>query len=127
MTALSSFVGSLVPVARAAAIEKLFGQGAGLAEMWASICSTLGFCNLGQAAPVYFYARIVEFLFLMTGGVAVIMVIYAGIKMQLSQGDESGLEEAKKVLMYALGGVVLSIAGYGIVRYIYVLLVAGSA
>lgn len=82
------------------------GSGPGVDEMWGTICGTLPYCDLGTGAAAFFSQRIVNFLFPLAVGVAICAIIYAGIKM--ITGGEEGFTEAKTIMMYALGGLVLA-------------------
>lgn len=83
------------------------GSGPGVDEMWGTICSSLPYCDLGTEAPAFFSQRIVNFVFPLIVGAAVCGFIYAGIKM--ITGGEEGFGEAKTIIMYTLGGLVISI------------------
>jgi len=61
---------------------------------------------------------IVTVLFGIAGALAVGMIIYAGIKMTMSQGDSSKVEQEKKTITYAVIGLIVVIASYAIVRLI---------
>ncbi len=97
-----SFFLSLIETAHAQV-----GSGPGVDEMWDTICSTLPYCDLGTDAPAFFSQRIVNFVFPLIVGAAVCVIIYAGIKMVT--GGEEGYGEAKTIITYALGGLILSI------------------
>ena len=98
------------------------GANQGIISMWATICQTLPFCNLGANAPAFFLAKVVRFIFFTIGGVAVCVIIYAGIVLVMSEGSEESWSEAKKIIIYALGGIILAIMGSAIVTYLTVTL-----
>lgn len=98
MSLLSLFVGT----AHAAPS----GAGAGVSEMWSTICSTLPFCDLSTSAPAFFGQRVVSFLFPLIVAAAVCVIVYAGIKM--ITGGEEGYGEAKQIILYAVIGIVLA-------------------
>jgi len=50
--------------------------------------------------------------------VATIVIIIAGIRMVISQGDEGGVEKAKKTILWAIIGLVLILIAGGIVQVI---------
>lgn len=52
------------------------------------------------------------------GFVAVIMFVYAGVLWVVSGGDEGQIEKAKKIMTYAVLGIVVIILSYSIVRFI---------
>lgn len=101
-------------IGRAEAVE--VGSGPGVGEMWASICTTLPFCNLGTAAPAFFSQRIVSFLFPLIVAAAVCVLIYAGIRM-ITKGEE-GYTEAKTIFLYVALGIVLSLLTSAIVAFV---------
>ena len=56
-------------------------------------------------------------LFLM-GAVSVIMIIIGGFRYVTSQGDQTQMQSAKNTILYAVIGVVVSIAAYAIVSFV---------
>lgn len=114
----------LVPVAQAVVLENAGSwspSGApnpGVQMMWARICRTLPFCGVGPAAPAFFVGKVIRFIFLAIGGIAVLMIIYAGIKLIIAQGSDEALTEARKIVLYAAAGIVLSIIGNALIVYI---------
>ncbi len=116
--------GFLIPVAHAVVLENAgtwSNTGApnvGVMMMWAKICTILPFCSLGPAAPAFFIAKVLNFIFLAIGGVAVCMIIYAGIKLVVSQGSDEALTDARKIVLYAVGGIALALLGATVMAYI---------
>ena len=96
------------------------GPNQGIISMWSTICSTLPFCNLGADAPVFFLAKFIRFIFSVIAGVGVCVIIYAGITLVTAPGSDEVWTEAKKIIAYALGGIVLAILGNAIVVYLTV-------
>lgn len=125
MALLLSLLHWLVPTVQAVTLENAgswttFGRpNPGIQTMWMKICTILPFCSVGAAAPAFFALKIIQFVFYAIGVVAVGMLIYAGIKLIISQGSDEALTEAKKITSYALGGIVLAIIGQGFVLYLY--------
>lgn len=119
----------LVPKAFAV-LDGVGSGGAGVDGMWEKICSTFpaNFCGLGLEAPQYWALRILDFVFAVIGGAGVIVIIYAGIKMIVSQGNEEAQSEAKKIIFYAAGGIVLALLAEGILAFVrtFVLEAAGQ-
>lgn len=126
MSFLHSIIDYLVPAAHAVVLNNAGtwspngGFNQGVISMWTTICSTLPFCNVGANAPVFFLAKVIRFIFLAIGGVAVCVIIYAGITLVTSQGSDEVWTEAKKIISYALGGIVLAILGNAVVTYLVV-------
>jgi hypothetical protein len=52
------------------------------------------------------------------GGLAVVAVLWASIKMISSFGDDQGKEDAKKIIIGAVVGIVLAVAGVIIVNWV---------
>lgn len=76
-------------------------------------------------------ARTVNVIVIPTlGGIAVIAVLWASIKMISSFGDDQGKEDAKKIIIAACVGVALAVSGIAIVKWIceaVILTTAGSS
>jgi hypothetical protein len=113
-----AFLAILVQTAHAARLETVGSRNPVIANMWARICSTLPFCTVGANAPAFFGAKIARFVSSTILVLGVAVLIYAGIKIILSQGNEEALNEGKKIGMYALGGIALSILAQAIIRYV---------
>ncbi|OGJ56099.1 hypothetical protein A2706_02120 [Candidatus Peribacteria bacterium RIFCSPHIGHO2_01_FULL_51_35] len=118
MHALLSLIGSLISVAHAQVLQNVGTANPGVASMWATVCSTVPFCSVGTGAPALLFLKISGFLLMMIGGVAVAALIYAGIKIILSRGQDEGMSEGKKIAMYALLGLVLAIIADALVLYV---------
>ncbi len=54
----------------------------------------------------------------LTGGIALIMMIVAGIQLLTSGGDPAVAGKAKKTITFALAGIVIAVLSYGIVAII---------
>lgn len=107
----------LVPHAYAA-VEQLGANAPGVGSMWNSIKSIFPHSDLGAGAPLFFMARIGRFVLALIGGTAICSIVYAGIIVTTSSGDEGKFAEAKTIITYALGGMVLAILADRIMLYI---------
>lgn len=103
-----SLLTGIIPVASAQALKGAGKGGAGISDMWDQICETIP-CSISGGLVGFFTSRIVAFIWPLIGGVAVCLVIYAGIRIIFSQGKEDGISEAKKIITYAVAGVILAI------------------
>lgn len=105
-------------------ISGFFAQTAHAADpgVWGMYCSTFGACGGGQTFLMDLAGRTATFIFQLVGGGAVLAVLYASVKLVI--GGESGKDEAKKIIQYALGGLVLAIMGWSIVWYVQGLIVS---
>lgn len=79
-------------------------------------CTYLGVVTL-DCVPVLF-TNIVFLLFSFSGLVALIFVIMGGFKYMFSGGDAKKTEEARKIITYAVIGLILILMSFGIVNFI---------
>lgn len=61
---------------------------------------------------------IITFVFGIFGAIAVIMVIYAGIQMIISQGNSEKVAQARRSIIYAIAGLVIIIFSWTIVSFV---------
>ena len=54
----------------------------------------------------------------MIGIVAVGMMIFGGVQLQLSQGDSAKVKKAKDTIMYGIIGLVVAILAFAIVNFV---------
>jgi hypothetical protein len=59
--------------------------------------------------------KIVNFLLVLAGSLAVIFLIVGGIRYIISSGSPDGIEKAKKTITYAIIGIIVIILSYIIV------------
>lgn len=111
MSLLFSLTGFLVQRASAQTLEGAGAENAGVRAMWNQICSVLP-CVASSSGDNLVEAlanAVISFIFPLVGVVAVCMVMYAGILIVTSDGSEDKIGEAKKIIMYAVAGVILSL------------------
>jgi hypothetical protein len=113
---LSFFIGIVVQDAFAVTLEARGAGAPGIDGMWARICSVMG-CTLGPNAVFFFAQQVVDFIFPLVGVTAVCIVIWAGIKLTTSEGNDEGRSEAKKIIIQACSGIVLALIAGGVVRF----------
>ena len=120
MHSVFHFIGSLFPKAYAVTVDTI-GRGApGIDEMWANIRKVFPHTDLGKDGLAFIFLSIIHFILNTIGAVAVLAIIYAGIKM--ITGGEEGLGEAKKILMYSAGGLIAAICSNAVIAYACVLI-----
>jgi hypothetical protein len=113
MSFLFSIFGLLITPAHAA-LENWGSQNSGVSAMWEMIRGTV----YTQQDPVAaLSAATINFVFPLIGGAAVLMVLYAGIKMIWGRGSDESFTQAKTIVMYALGGVMLAVLAAAIVGF----------
>lgn len=121
MNILSSLIGLLVPTAFAQGATKQLSGGEGVAQMWSMICGVLP-CSVngtsGSGLIAYFAGRITLFVAALIGIVSVILVIYAGIKMIMSQGNDEGMTQGKTILKTVAVGLLLFVLSAAIVNFV---------
>ncbi len=129
MRLFHTLFGFLSPRAHAVTLDTAGAGAPGVDEMWSQyICNLFpwgcdfpapgGGTSSNPVDAVFFFTdRSRGVVGSILGAVAVAMVLYAAIKMIVSQGQEEGRNEAKKILMYALGGVALYIIAAAVIRF----------
>jgi hypothetical protein len=120
---LSALASTVLPRALADNIETL-GQGApGITEMWGIVKATFPHTNEGSNGVPFLSLKIADFILKIIGAVAVIMIIYGGLRMIFT--GEEGLNEAKKIVLYAVLGLIAALCAQAAVTF--ALQVVGAA
>lgn len=86
--------------------------------MWNDICSALPFCDVGEDAVDMIARQVINVVFDIITSLAVIVMMYGGIKMIASRGNEEGYAQAKKVAFYAGVGLIIALLAENLVLYI---------
>lgn len=84
------------------------------------ICSVL-LCSVsqqGKPLPEFFRDNIIAIIQGLTTGIAVAMIIYAGIRLSMHRGSDDAIERAKDIVIHTLIGVVLVMLTGTIIRYV---------
>jgi hypothetical protein len=114
MSFVHFLLGKLIETAYAEQLDNWGSANGGVQAMWAQIRATL----YTRQDPVQsLMASTILFIFPLIGVAAVIIIIYAGIRIVSSQGKEDVVSEAKNMIFYACIGVILSIMATAIVGY----------
>lgn len=89
-------------------------------DAWGIYCQALGTaCGSGKMYIADLAVRTINALiYPLVGGIAVIAVLWASVKMTASFGNDQGKEDAKKIIGYALIGILFSITGYSVVKWV---------
>lgn len=61
---------------------------------------------------------VINTMLFIVGILAVIMIIYAGIRYTTAHGDKGQVESAKNTLMYSVVGLVVAIVAYAVVNWV---------
>lgn len=70
----------------------------------------------GEGDIKEFAKTILNFLLGFLGFICVVFIIYAGFLLVTSSGNEDNVGKAKKILMYAIAGIILILASFAIVN-----------
>jgi len=76
--------------------------------------------NIGitTAAPQVIIARLINITLGLVGTIFLVLVVYGGFLWMTSAGDPAKIEKAKKLLVAAVIGMILTLSSWGIARYI---------
>jgi hypothetical protein len=77
-----------------------------------------GHASGADAALTNKIGDIVNLLLYITGALAVIVLIYGGIRYVTSTGDAKRVQQAKDTIVYAITGLVIAILAYAIVNFV---------
>ncbi|HSX01341.1 MAG TPA: hypothetical protein VLF67_03815 [Candidatus Saccharimonas sp.] len=75
-----------------------------------SSCSTV---TLGQL-----FKQITDALIFVIGSISVLMIIIGGLRYVISNGDAKAAEAGRNTVLYAVIGLILSIAAFAIVSFV---------
>jgi len=70
----------------------------------------------GEGSIRVLILNIVNFFLLFLGLIAVIMIIYGGITYVTAGGNQESVDKAKKIIMYAIIGIVIVLISFALVR-----------
>lgn len=64
------------------------------------------------------FTTVLQIVFGIAGGIALIVIILAGLKYVTSQGDPAGVAKAKNSIIYAVIGLVVATLAFTIVTFV---------
>ncbi len=110
LTFLLSLLGcsSLMPLQLAQATY----FGAGFNELHAQALDQMGFKSWNAIDII---ERTIRWLLALIGVIAVAAIIYAGLRLVTSRGEEAAMADAKKILFWAVIGLVITILAWSII------------
>ena len=88
-------------------------------------------CARGNGQPAQLvgdggvFNRITSILLFIVGAVAVIMLIFGGIRYIVSGGDQANVTAAKNTILYAIIGIIVALLAYAAVKFVTSSLLAG--
>lgn len=72
----------------------------------------------GALTPMVIVTRGINIALVVLGGVSALMIVYAGFRFTLADGDPQKVKAARNTILYAVAGLVIAILAYGIVNWI---------
>lgn len=93
--------------------------------------STGAECARGNGQPAQLvgdggvFNRITSILLFIVGAVAVVMLIFGGIRYVVSGGDQANVTAAKNTILYAIVGIIVALLAYAAVKFVTTSLLAG--
>lgn len=88
-------------------------------------------CARGNGQPTQLvgdggiFNRITSILLFIVGAVAVIMLIFGGIRYIVSGGDQANVTAAKNTILYAIIGIIVALLAYAAVKFVTTSLLSG--
>ena len=73
------------------------------------------------------FTTIVNILLFIIGAIAVIMLIFGGIRYTISGGDQSAVTSAKNTILYAIVGIIVAVLAFAIVNFVLDGIIEGTA
>ena len=71
------------------------------------------------------FTTVMNVILFIVGSIAVLMLIYGGVRYTISGGDEKAVTSAKNTILYAIVGIVVALLAYAIVNFVLTALLAG--
>lgn len=79
----------------------------------------------GEGQPTDLFAggdalipRLINLMLFIVGILAIVFLIFGGIRYVISGGDKSKVDAAKNTILYAIVGLVVAILGYAVVNWV---------
>jgi hypothetical protein len=64
------------------------------------------------------FQKVTNIALFLIGAIAVLMLVYGGIRYTISGGDAKNVTAAKNTILYAIVGIVVAILAYAIVNFV---------
>ncbi len=123
MHLLLFLTGLMLPGRADAALESVGGFAA---SIWSQACTVLPYCGSGGTGVLIVTGIVTEAVLWTIGAGAVVVILYAAVRIVSSGANEEVISKSKKIIFYACLGILLAILGSTIVNYVFSL-VAGIA
>ena len=126
MITFISLIGLIIPRASAAVIEQLGSGAPGIDNMWGQLKQVFPHTDMGSGGFAFVILMVTNIILRFIGGIAVLMIVYGGIRMIMTVYDEASHTEAKKIVISACVGLVLVVLSDAIVMYVVSVLQTAS-
>ncbi len=74
--------------------------------------------NIPKGNPTAAMPTILQIVFAVAGGTALLIIAIAGLRMVMSQGNPEGFSRARNTVIYALIGLVVCVSAFAIVTFV---------
>lgn len=81
----------------------------------ASIVDTSGLPNHSPSGTLN---TVLNIVFSITASISLLMIVIGGLRYILAKGDPNGTAQAKNTIIYAVVGLVITMAAYSIVTFV---------
>ncbi|SRR6266496_5821743 len=112
---LTASVGFAAPASAQASPEQSACEGSG--GTWSGSWPS-GSCTHGPRTVTGTFKSVGNIIIFLTGAIAVLMIIIGGVRYTLSNGDQGAITSAKNTILYAVVGLIVSVAAYAIVNFV---------
>ena len=82
--------------------------------------TTISQKGLGAVSDLIY--SLIDYALLAAGALSIILIVISGINFATSAGDPARLKSAKSTLVYAIGGLVLSLIAVAVVNTVFTVL-----
>ena len=89
------------------------------AAMWKKACTVLSYCEQGNSGILIVTDIVTRAVLWTIGAGAVVVILYASVRIISSAGNEEALSKGKKVIFYALLGLFFAVTAGVIVNYVF--------
>ena len=127
MRLLILLIGLFLPLSvDAAKLEKVGGYSGAI---WTQACTVLPYCGMGGSGVLIVTRMLTGAVLWTIGAGAVVIILYAAVRIVSSAGNEEVLGKARKVIFYAALGLLFAVLAGTIVNYVFALVagIAGAA
>ena len=81
-------------------------------------CGEIGNCAGKSTTITKGLTNIAQIIIGLVGGLAILFILWGGIRYTLSRGDPGNIKAAKETVVYAVVGLVVAIVAYAIVSFV---------